>query len=229
MGKIILDPLNEVIVLFFYVLMLMFIIIGILLLSTIIIEVKGLKISTEKHHDSIIDDNYKIIISFWNLKKIRILKTEITKEKLENIKIKEIIEKQIKKIDFIAFFKNIKINYNLNFKTIKKTKKFMPKITYINLKSNIGTEDAIFTSYIVAIIASTLGFILKDQNINSKKRKFIINPIYVNKNMIDLELNCILKTKLIHIIYIIYILIKKGSVNKNDRTSNRRTYGYSYE
>ena len=211
---------------FFYVLFFTVILIEILLTSTIRIKIKNLKLSTEKYNGRFLDDDYKITISIGTLKKIRLLHLEITKEKLEKFKIKDKIKTSIRKLDFEKLKTSSKTN---DAKTFKKIKKNIPYIHYINLVANIGIEDAVLTSYIVAIIASILGVLLKNTIANSNGNRYIINPVYRNKNLLNLELNCIFETKLIHIIYIIYILYKKGRVNKNVRTSNRRSYGYSYE
>ncbi|MBR3162861.1 MAG: hypothetical protein IKF17_02005 [Clostridia bacterium] len=211
---------------FFYVLIfLTIVIVEIILLSTLKVEIRNFKISTEKYKERFIDRDYKITISLWGLRKVRFLNLQITKEKLENLNIKNKIKTSLKKFDFEA----LKNNKNLKLNNIKKAKKYLPKITYINLVANIGTDDAVLTSYIVAAISSILGLLLKKQIANSKNNKFTITPLYINKNLLNLEFNCIFETKLIHIIYIIYILNKKGRVNKNVRTSNRRSYGYSYE
>lgn len=53
-------------------------------------------------------------------------------------------------------------------------------------------------------------------------------PMYRFGNSINLSLNCIINVKMVHIIYVIYILLKKGMI-KNERTSNRGAYDYSYE
>ena len=214
---------------FFYALFFLGIIIEVVLLSTLKIEISNFKLSTERYNGKIISDNYKLTISLLGLQKIKFLNLEITKDRLEKIDFKEKIEKRIKKIDYISLLTILKENNTYNIKTIKKIKKHMPNVTFINLISNIGTEDAILTSYIVAIISILLGVLLRKQIQKSNNNKFIINPIYINKNLLNIELNCIFETKLIHIIYIIYILNKKGRVSKNGRTSNRRAYDYSYE
>ena len=214
---------------FFYILFFLGITIEIVLLSTIKIEIKNLKISTEKYNGRTLNNDYKFVISIWCIQKLRLLKIEITKNKLERIKLKDRLKKQFRKIDMEALLRQFKENKKIDIKTFKKIKKNMPKITYIDLIGNIGTEDAILTSYIVATIASILGIILRKSISLYKYNKFIINPVYINKNLLNLELNCIFEIKLIHIIYIIYILNQKRRDDKNGRTSNRRTYGYSYE
>jgi hypothetical protein len=62
-----------------------------------------------------------------------------------------------------------------------------------------------------------------------QKHKYTITPVYADKNIIKINLNCIIKIKMIHIICVLYILMKKRRVEKHERTSNRRTYDYSYE
>ena len=211
---------------FFYVLIFLFILlIEILLLSTLKIEIKNLKISTEKDKERFLDDDYKITIILWGGRKIRFFNIEITKEKLEKLKIKDKIRINLDKIDFYK----LKENSNIEFRSLRKIMKYIPQIEYIDLTANIGLDDAILTSYIVAVVASIIGLLLRKQMTESIENRFIINPLYLNKNLLNLELNCIFETKLIHIIYIIYILKRKRRDDKNVRTSNRRSYGYSYE
>ena len=213
--------LKEVTVLFFFILVVLIVIfIESLILSRIRIEISNFKFSTDRFLGKLIDDNFSITIYLVILRKIKVLNIKITKEKIQKIQIREklIINFNIKKIK----------NSNLDVYTLKKIKRFFPKINYINLLIDIGTEDAIYTSYIVAIISSLIGILLKKQFENNNN-KYIINPIYINKNILKLDLNCIFEIKLIHIICIIYILNKKRRDDKNGRTSHRRSYGYSYE
>ena len=64
---------------------------------------------------------------------------------------------------------------------------------------------------------------------NYKNQNFTIKPIYINQNLINILIDGIFEIKMIHIINIIYILNKKEGVKKYERTSNRRSYDYSYE
>ena len=54
-------------------------------------------------------------------------------------------------------------------------------------------------------------------------------PKYGDENFIDLQFNGIFEIKMIHIINTICIEKKKRRVEENERTSNRRSYDYSYE
>ena len=206
------------IVLFFLVL---FLIVIIFLFSLKIqINIDNLKISTEKHDGSIINKNFKIIIFLYIFNRLRIFKSIIDRNKLENLQLKNKIKKfNITKVEFSRFDKE----------NIKKINKYKPKVKYADVILDIGIEDAALTAFVVAFISSILGILLNNTLQKTIGSKFIVNPIFANKNLLNLELNCIIELKLIHIIYIIYILNQKRRDDKNVRTSNRRSYGYSYE
>ena len=107
----------------------------------------------------------------------------------------------------------------------------MTRISMVNLDAKIGLIDGILTSASVAILSTIVSIVLsllikdyKQDNINYK-----IIPIYSNEITVKIFLSCIIEVKLVHIIYMIYVILKKGSVKLNERTSNRRSYAYSYE
>ena len=56
-----------------------------------------------------------------------------------------------------------------------------------------------------------------------------IKPIYKDKNLYEISLNCIIEVKMVHIINMIYKIVKKRRSDKNERTSNRRAYDNSDE
>ena len=86
-----------------------------------------------------------------------------------------------------------------------------------NLNISLGTEDAATTAISVGVLASILGIILK-------KQKFEIMPIYQNKNILNIKLNCIFRIDLIHYIY---KTILKGRDKNERQSSNRRAYANS--
>ncbi len=133
-----------------------------------------------------------------------------------------------KKLEQIDLNK-VKQTIPINVETLKIIKSLKLEIESLKLKINMGIEDAIATSYLVAIIASILSIILphlvKKEDI--KNIKYEINPIY-NTLIFNLKLDSIINLKIVHIIYVIYNLVKKGR-DKNERTSNRRSYAYSHE
>ena len=194
-------------------------IIVLLVFSRIRIEVINFKFSSQtKRH---INKDYKVIIKLCILKKIPILKVNITKTKLEKMKIKE----KIKNIDFKIIQNKNKFDKN----AIKAIKKSNININKINLNLEIGTENATLTSVIVPTISTILAILLSRKIENPKNQLFIIQPVYINQNLINIVFSGIFEIKMIHIINIIYILNRKKGVNKHERTSNRRSYDYSYE
>ena len=105
------------------------------------------------------------------------------------------------------------------------------ELEFFKTNIKIGTEDIIFTSFIVTILSSLLGIGLAKAIKKYTENKFYysILPVYGKNNMLDIDLNCIINVKLVHIIYVIYMFSKKRSEKKYERTSNRRSYDYSYE
>lgn len=198
-----------------FILILMLIITILLMLSTIKIEIKNLKINDLK-----LNNNYKIKLSISLFNKIKLLWVTLDKKKIEKIS----ASVKNRKLNIEKFKGRIKLNKN----TLKTLTKIKVNIEKIRLKIDIGLEDAPITSYIVAIISSIIGIILPIVSKKIRNYNYTITPIYNGKNQIKLELNSITSIKIVHIIYVIYIISMKGRDENNERTSNRRSYGYSY-
>lgn len=231
---------------FLAVLILILLLAFLIINSSLVINIKELFVSNipekQKAH-------YKIEISLKAFKYIKWIKISLTEEK-----VKKILEKPFVKIDFKKLEKDFKLE------DIKVLKKLVPELAYLNLDANIGLENAITTSFTVALVASAISIILpniipkseklqnsskkQDDTYTSKRKikslqkiskiqknyKYQINPIFQNKNLYKINLNCIIQLKMVHIINVIYIFSKKGRSDKNERTtSNRKSYGYSYE
>lgn len=188
-----------------FIFIIMFIIISIIF-SKLKIEVKNLKILIEQN--KALKKEYLFIVTIYLLNYIPIFKIRITKPKLEKINIKNKIEK-------------ISENKKLDKDMLKILKIIIPKIKKFNLNVTLGTENAAFTAIVCSIIKISIANILK--------RNVKIQPIFENKNLLNIYFEGIFEIKMIHIINIIYVLNKKEGVKKNERTSNRRTYDYSYE
>ena len=97
------------------------------------------------------------------------------------------------------------------------------------LKIKVGTENAILTSTLTFIVSVIIIFLLTKYSSKKSKEYFKVMPIYGDKNFFDLQFSGIFEIKMIHIINTICIEKKKRRVEKNERTSNRRSYDYSYE
>ena len=202
--------------------MLVFLFLGIILafvFSKIRIEIENFQFSSllPKH----INHDYRFTIKLCILGKIPILKITITKEKIKKLKLKE----KFQKIDLWK----IEEDKQIHRKFFQITKKLNLVIQKLNLKIAIGTENASITSFIVVFLSSFIALFLQNKLKHWQKQTFLVQPIFQNQNLVNLEISGIFEIQMIHIITIVYILNKKEGVKKNERTSNRRAYGYSYE
>lgn len=207
---------------FFLLLFLILITLLILVIfSKIEINVRNIRFTSYKVQERHLQEDYNIEVKLYVLKFLRILKINITKEKLEKLK----LENKIKKLEKKLILKDVKFDVNV-FDVLKNLKIIFEEL---NLKVEIGTENSALTSIIFGIISGIIPIMLRNQIKNIEKQKIDIKPVYLNENLLNIELNCIFNIKMIHIIYVMYILNKKRRDEKYVRTSNRRSYGYSYE
>lgn len=169
------------------------------------------------------NNNYKIVIKLCVFRKIPILKVTITKLKIDKLILKW--KGKIKNVEMKFLSNTNQIDKNF----IKAMKKINLMIKRINLKIELGTENAGFTAIIIPLLSTLISIIFRKKVENYNRQFFRISPIYINQNLINIIVSGIFEIKMIHIINIIYILSKKEGVKKNERTSNRRPYDYSYE
>ena len=162
-----------------------------------------------------ISNNFKFSIKVKLLNKIKIFKINVDKKAFKVQKMKEnlckIEDKYTSNFDItnISFLKKVRIN-----------------IEEINLQILIGIEDAAINAIFVGLLGTMLSILLGAVSKNLNETFWKVVPIY-NKNTLEINFNCIFNIKLTHIIYTIYLLVKKGE--KNARTSNRGNYAYSNE
>ena len=194
----------------------------IFILSTLKIQIKNLEITNIKETEMRIFPNYEFKISLYLFGKIKWFSIKIDNKKLKN-KYKKMILDTISLKQLGQDFKRQDLKY---IKTLK------PKISHLNLKAKLGTEDAVLTSFIVFAISTIISILLpyRIKKYDKDKYYYQILPLYINKNAYEIKLDCIIEVKMVHIINIIYVLSNKRRVDKNgQRASNRRSYGYSYE
>ena len=198
------------------------------LMSTLKIKIDKMRIENFEN-----DKKYKILFQVFFLNKIKILSIKIDNDKINKIQ----QSKRLRKINL----KHIEEAVPTKKEVLNILKKINPKIEYLNLKIQIGLDDAVITAYIVGIIGAIISILLpktvnniynknkarKVNKISNKKIKYQIIPAY-NQKTFDVYLESIINIKIVHIIFVIYTLLKKGR-NKNGRASNRRTYAYSHE
>lgn len=193
-----------------------------MIFSTIRIQFNNFTMSNIKDNKNILQRKYKIIVSLHLFNRIKWLLIKLNDKKIKNMYSKMNLEK----MDFKTLQNDFKI------KNLVYLKKLNPKISYLNLEFKIGTEDIIATSFVVAIISSIIGILLPHVVKKYKENKcyYKIVPLYINKNVYEIKFDCIIEIKNVHIINIIYVFIKKRRDRKYEqRASNRRSYGYSYE
>ena len=209
---------------FLFVLLMFLVICTIFLLfSKVRIKIENLRFtSVNKKH---INDNYEIVIGLYVLNKIPIIKLLINKEKIDKIKANKSLKNKMEKINI----KLIQDKDKFDKRILEAFKSLDPNIEQMNLEIQVGTENASLTAIIVPTISTALSIILRKYMKTYKKQNYKVEPIYINQNLINIEISSIFEIKMIHIINIIYILNKKEGVKKYERTSNRRSYDYSYE
>lgn len=188
-----------------------------LLLSTIRLNVIKAKISNFENgiKKSKMEKELKIYLELCLFNKIKIAKIRLKKSLLDKAKIKT----NMKELE-----KNVKVLKNIGIMEI--IKKLKIKVDKLELEVKLGTEDIMITVFLIAFLSSLVSILVR--NCNYKKVHYNIIPLYQFGNTVKINLNCIIDVKMVHIIYVIYILLKKGRIN-NERTSNRRSYDYSYE
>ena len=189
----------------------------ILIFSSIKIKVKNLKIDNSK-----IKEGYELNVLIYFLNKIPIYRIKLNSNKLKKIQNSKRF-KRIKAQNFHEIIPSIKDLFKLiNYISIE--------IQKLNLNLSIGTENAVTTSYLTAIIASIIGILItKLSKRNIDKCKFTTNPLYNSKNEYSIRIDGIFCIKIVHIINGMLNLTKKGSSDRYERASNRRSYAYRYE
>ena len=114
---------------------------------------------------------------------------------------------------------------------LKEFTKLPVDLQEFKLKLDIGTIDITLTTIINFLIVLIVSILLPQiiKKYDSEKYYYEIKPIYGDRNMVKLDFSCIFNIKIVHIIDITKLVLKKERVKKNERTSNRRSYDYSYE
>ena len=202
---------------FLYIIGFLYIILIITIFSKIQLKIENFKFTSENIRH--INTDYRFSIKLYIFSKIPILKISINKKVLEKLK------EKMKTFEMELLENKLKIDKSF----IKAMKQLDIVIKKLNLKIDLGTENASFTSILIPIISTMISMLLRDKIKDYKNQHFIINPIFTNQNLINLELSSIIEIKMIHIIDSIYVLNKKEGVNKYERTSNRRAYDNCYE
>ena len=130
-----------------------------------------------------INKESKIYVYLLIFRKIKLFKKDVKNMKIPKMKLqdKDIDVKILKNID-------LKINY------IELLKNIDVDADKIDLYAQIGTQDAALTAILVGFVSAVLGVVLR-------KPKYEIIPIYSNKNLLKIKLDCIISVNLMQYIY----------------------------
>lgn len=183
--------------------------------SKIEFKISDLDISTARKEK--VNSNYKMHINVIIFNKIKVFSRDIKKMKLK----KQNLNKLYNTVKSVEGKSNPKNSFIMLLQTLKNLQIETKKL---NLKIELGTEDAAISAILVGIISSIIGIILKNQA--SKEQRFEVNPLYINENILNLKLDGIFRINLIHYIY---KNILKGRENNERKSSDRRPYAYSNE
>ena len=198
-----------------------------LIIITAKIEVKIVNLAINSQNKEHISDKYKIITKLKIFGNIPIIKFTLNKKKIKKIQQLLKMNEKVKQLE-----KDILQNKNkFDKKMVKGLKEFSKGIYVENLELEVelGTENAFLTSILVAFFSSILAISFSRIHLKENNIVYKIEPVYRNENSIKIEISGIFQIKLIHIINTIYVLNKKGGRKNHERTSNRRSYDYSYE
>ena len=210
---------------FLFVLLVILILVLVIVTSKIKIKITNLVIDSEsKKH---INNKYEIIFTLKIFGNIPIIKIKFTQSRLDRIYKKLKMKDKIKKIEKDIYTNKDKIDFKLI--ALAKELKNSIKTECLDLGIKLGIGNAFTTAMIVAIISTIISIFVSRQEMKEKDILYKIEPIYNGQNFIKIEFSGIFQIKVIHIINIIYVLNKKGGMKKYERTSNRRSYDYSYE
>lgn len=197
-----------------------FVIISVLFITLRIeLEFINVRVNIPKKRNRYLNENYKIKFRLYLFRKIKIFDIDIVKTKLERAKIK----KQIKGLE--NKLKQNKNNFDLDF--IKFIKLINIKIKQMNLKIRVGADNAAITAILVGIGYLICSNLFKNKINNFEEQKYVIEPIY-NKKILNIKFEGIFFVDMTNIIYIMFKILEKRSVEKNG-TSDRRAYAYSNE
>ena len=147
------------------------------------VEIKNLEIDTERPKGERLNKESKVYVYLIIFGKFKIFKNNL----IDLI----IGMKNLKNKDFnISFLKNkaLKIDYR------DLIQKIDIHFEEIDLNVKIGTEDAAITAILSGIILAILGIILK-------KPKYEVVPVFLNKNFLNVKLDCIFSVQLMQYIY----------------------------
>ena len=186
-----------ILVLFLFGLIILIGITAILIIaSTLHIQIKNLSISNMQKKNN---TKYAIIFSIYFANKIKYIWFNLNSKRAKKIYSKV----QLEKIDLKKFKKVFKLS------NLKELTKLHLKISDLNLEMNIGTKSPLVTSFLVVTISNAISLLLPHLVNNLKDNRYFYNikPLYYNKELYKINLDCIIEIKMVRIINVIYYII----------------------
>lgn len=188
------------------ILFLIIIIIGILS-SICKLEIRNIRFSLPKVQGSVTNDDYKIVLKIYFYGIIKIFDKDIANMKVKGEKLKN----KICNVE-INFDSN---NFDFDLRLLKTLKKIDAKLEDLDLKIYIGTEDAAVTAIIVGIVWGVVANVLRSKTKDSVENNYFVEPVYLQKNLLKINLSGIFKIKMKNIIGVIMKIVKKNYLPVN--------------
>ena len=221
------------------IILLLLLLVILIVLSTLRIEIEDFRADNYKRNEHIVKE-YFIFIRLYLFNKLKWFGIKIDKAKVLKIKkgslLKYIDNKMgIKRGEELNTLEKLIIKKRkelFNKETLKDVKGLKIYISKLNFKLDIGTVSTVLTPFVVVFISSVLSILLTNgiENLEYSKCNYKITPLYMERNIFKIKVNCIINIKIVHIMNIIYFLAKKRrSDNEDGRTSDRRSHVYSHE
>lgn len=190
----------------FFVLILIIFIFGIIS-SKLKIVVKKLDFAMQEKVKS--KNDYEIKLGIYLFGKIKIFGVSITDEKLNKLKktkmYNDMLKKEVNVLDREILTDNIKC--------------LDTKLEKVNLNVKLGTDSTLITSFLTFVVSTAVSFVLQKgiTKYNPKKHKFIITPLYENRNNIEIYLELVASFKMRNVIKVLSNLnnLSKMEQNKN--------------
>lgn len=214
---------KEVIMVLVFILLTIFILLTVVatlfISSTINLQVQNLTASNIRTSEN---KNAKIIVSFKAFDKLKWLSICFDEKKIKKMQQKMNQRKMNLK----------KLQQNFEWEDLKELKHLKVKLEKLNFNLKFGTASAITTAYSIAFFATLIAILLPFVSKKNRKKNYTydLHPLYRNQISYDFFLDCIVQVKMVHIINSIIAITKKKKrrSEKHERTSNRRSYGYSH-
>ena len=213
------------IIVFFILIFVMLVIVG-TIFSTLNIRIQKLYFSNQNLKKMKWD--YLVFLELSLFGMIKIIKLRIDPKKMARIAQKFKVKEKMQEMDF----KQMKQDLPDKKEQIEIIKRLKINLEEFHFVLELGTKDVLITSAMIAFLSSILGIAIARviKKYQEEKYEYKMIPVYQNKNIINLNANCIIQVKMVHIIGIIFTLVRKRKEKqKHERTSNRRSYDYSYE